>query len=80
MSAIDEVHINSIYQALGFKGTPMQLERYNDKYKQAKDGKFSIIDYSPPVISLVTPVFCSLVEHPCLPSGGVWWRYHRRHC
>jgi hypothetical protein len=41
MSAIDEVHINAIYQALGFKGTPMQLERYNDKYQQAKDGKFS---------------------------------------
>jgi uncharacterized protein YnzC (UPF0291/DUF896 family) len=36
-----ELFINSIYQALGFKGTPMQLERYNDKYKRAKDGKFS---------------------------------------
>jgi hypothetical protein len=32
------------------------------------------------IIGLVTPLFCSWVEHPCLPSGSIWRRYHRRHC
>lgn len=41
MSVVDGIHDEAVRKTLGYKATPMQLIRYEDRYKRAKAGEFS---------------------------------------
>jgi len=41
MNAVDEAHSEALHLALGYRATPLQLERYRDKYTRAKAGEFT---------------------------------------